>query len=274
MPVLPPRSPNFLLVLLFTVTAFACCPSASAEIFPIIDVREGYLIGGVESGKWIEPSDAVASVKAQTKLPVYGVAGETGKVRVLKVDTEREPCPDRPVVKLDPRRVTRGAIAFAANWNPLPRKPQLLDGRQKEYVDLVCEFLREHGLGNPIVRISQVVRIDLDGDGQDEILISATHYKNGDKVPEESSSNTYSFVMLARVAAGKAKTELVAGEFYPEAKADAAPNKYEIVALLDLNGDGKIDIVVRSAYYEGDEVSVYELQPSGFNKALSVGCGL
>ena len=43
---------------------------------------------------------------------------------------------------------------------------------------------------------------------------------------------------------------------------------------FDLNGDSKIDIVVRSAYYEGDEITVYEYQPSGAKKVLNVGCGL
>ena len=43
---------------------------------------------------------------------------------------------------------------------------------------------------------------------------------------------------------------------------------------FDLNGDSKIDIVVRSAYYEGNEITVYEYQPSGAKKVLSVGCGL
>jgi len=253
---------------------FACCGSATAQTFPIIDVRQGYLIGAVEAGKWIEPTDATSSVKAGAKLPVYGVTGAVGNVAVVKLDTEREPCPDQPVVKLDPRRMRNGAIAFSAGWNPLPRKPQSLDAKEKKYVDLVREFLRDHGLHDPIVHITQIAKIDLDGDGQDEVLISATHYKDGDKIPDESSANTYSFVILERVVAGKIKTELVDGEFYPEAKSDAAPNMFEIAALLDLNGDGKIDIVIRSAYYEGDEVSVYENQPSGSKKVLSVGCGL
>ncbi len=30
---------------------------------------------------------------------------------------------------------------------------------------------------------------------------------------------------------------------------------FEIAVLRDLNDDGKIDIVLRSAYYEGDEIS-------------------
>jgi len=80
--------------------------------------------------------------------------------------------------------------------------------------------------------------------------------------------------MIERVVEGKREAELVDGEFYPKAKTDSAPNKFEIAALADLNGDGKIDIVVRSAYYEGDEISVFAYQQSGARKVLSVGCGL
>ena len=81
-------------------------------------------------------------------------------------------------------------------------------------------------------------------------------------------------MILERLVDDKVKTELVDGEFYPEAKADSPPNKFEIAAVLDLNGDGRIDIVVRSAYYERDEISIYEYQASGVKKVLSVGCGL
>jgi hypothetical protein len=247
--------------------------SAMSETFPIIDAREGYLIGAVASGKWLESAAAIKSVKATT-LPVYGVSGEVGKIQVLKVDTEAEACPDTPIVKLEPERMERGAIAFSGNWNPLPRKPKSLDVTQKVYVDLVREFLLEHKLRDPVVHIAQIVKVDLDGDGEDEVLISATHYQGGDNEPPlASAANTYSFVMLRRVVNGKVKTELVGGECYPKATSDNAPNKYELGALLDLNGDGKIDIVVRSAYYEGDEVTIYECGKSGRKKVLSIGCG-
>ena len=260
------------LVVLVLLSGFCWC--ASAQTFPIIDVRYGYLIGAIEEGKWIEPTDATNSVKSGAKLPVYGVTGIVGNVAVVKLDTRNEPCPDRPIVKLNPKKMRQGAVAFAAKWNPLPRKPKLVDVKEKQHVDVVREFLRDRGLRDPIVHISQIVSVDLDGDGRDEFLISATHYKDGDEVTDESTANTYSFVMVERIVGSKPKAELVDGEFYPEAKSDAAPNKFEIAALLDLNGDGKIDIVVRSAYYEGDEITVYETQSSGFNKALSVGCGL
>lgn len=261
--------------LLFAVTAaFFSYWNANAQTFPIIDVQHGYLIGAIKSGKWLEPTESTNSVKHGAKLPVYGVTGKIGTVETVKLDTANEPCPDRPIVKLNPRNVKSGDVAFAASWNPLPRKAQTVDAKQKQHVDLVREFLRQRGFRDPVVHISQIVSVDLDGDGHDEFVISATHYKNGDEIPDESSPNTYSFVIIERIVGGKPKAELVDGEFYPQAKADAAPNKFEIAALLDLNGDTKIDIVLRSAYYEGDEISVYEYRPSGAKKVLSVGCGL
>lgn len=250
------------------------CARASADTFPIIDVGNGYLIGAIKSGEWIEPTDATDSVKPGAKLPVYGVSGSVGNVSVVKLDTQNEPCPDRPIVKLNPGKMKQGAVAFSPNWNPLPRKPKAADTNPRGHADVVRKFLRARGFKDPVVHISQIVTVDLDGDGHDEFVISATHYKNGDKIPDESSPNTYSFVMIERSVDGKTKTELVDGEFYPEAKPDSVPNKFEVAALLDLNGDGKIDIVLRSAYSEGDEITVYETQRSGAKKVLSVGCGL
>lgn len=255
-------------------SVFAACAVANAETFPIIDLRYGYLMGAIESGKWIEPTDATDSVKPGAKLSIYGVTGIVGNAAVVKLDTRNEPCPDRPVVKLNPRKMKLGAVAFSANWNALLRKPKTLDPNQKNHADVVREFLRERGFKNPVVHITQIISIDLNGTGQDDFVISATHYKNGDKIPDESTANTYSFVMIERSLNGKPKTELVDGEFYPDAKPNSAPNKFEIAALLDLNGDGKIDIVLRSAYSEGDEISVYETQSAGPKKVLSVGCGL
>jgi hypothetical protein len=261
--------------LIVTASLLAWCASAIAETFPIIDVQRGYLIGAIENGKWIESDNATKSVKKGAKLQVYGVSGSVGNVTVVKLDTQEEACPDRPMVKLNPKKMKQGEIAFAAKWNPLPRKPKSLEVKDKNNVDLVREFLRERGLKDPVIHVTHAVQIDLDGDGQDEIVISATHYKDGEEIPDEATPNTYSFVMMARSVNGKMETKLVAGEFYPgEAKGDMPPNKFEIAALLDLNGDGKIDIVVRSAYYEGDETSVYEYSGAGFKTALSVGCGL
>jgi hypothetical protein len=64
---------------------FAFLWSANAQTFPIIDVHYGYLIGAIESGKWIEPTDATNSVKTGTKLQVYSPTGADCRLRRLVV---------------------------------------------------------------------------------------------------------------------------------------------------------------------------------------------
>jgi len=74
-----------------------------------------------------------------------------------------------------------GVIGLAAAWNALPRKPLIADASQSVYVEAVRDFLKSHGIADPQVRITPILRVDLDGDGEEEVLISATNYFTEDK---------------------------------------------------------------------------------------------
>src|SRR5213078_4953496 len=136
------------------------------------------------------------------------------------------------------------------------RKPKVIDTTQKAYVDVVRDFLETKEIDQPKVKIDNILRVDLDGDGEEEVLISATNYfRKDESVPMRSPAASYSMVLLRRVVAGKVETQLVEGEFHPKAyvrKEDSfdAPNAYKVIAVLDLDGDGKMEIVVSSRYYE------------------------
>ena len=112
------------------------------------------------------------------------------------------------------------------------------------------------------MKIASVLRIDLDGDREDEVLISATNYFSKDnRVLMRSPAGSYSMVLLRRVVAGKMETQLVEGEFHPKAylrTGDSfdAPNAYKVIATLDLDGDGKMEVIVASNYYEGEATTI------------------
>jgi hypothetical protein len=167
-----------------------------------------------------------------------------------------------------------GAIALSAPWNALPRKPQIADPTQQLYVDTVRAFLKDRSISEPKVKITRILRVDLEGDGEEEVLINATNYFTEDSdVPMDTPQpGSHSIVLLRRVVAGKVVTEFVAGQVFPTDQ--DTPNVYEIPAVLDLNGDGKLEVIVHSQYYEGSATTIYDCSGGKCKDVLSVFCGV
>ena len=155
-------------------------------------------------------------MKGRTKLP--GLTQSLGEAKGAKPKpSEEEVCSDVLTVSLSPNP-DKGTIALAAPWNALPRKVQILDATQQVYVDAASDFLKAKAIEKPKIKIENIMRVDLDGDGEEEVLISATNYfEKDDGAPMRSPAGSYSMVLLRRVVAGKVETQLVEGEFYPKA---------------------------------------------------------
>jgi hypothetical protein len=261
-----------------------CAAAPAAEVHPIVEVATGYLFGATYDGKWIKAEEATKALQNEMTYQVYGLTQSLGEARGGKPKpAEEDVCADVLTVSLSPKP-EKGVIALAAPWNALPRKLQVIDRTQQVYVDAVRDFLKTKGIDQPKVKIENILRIDLDGDGEEEVLISATNYfQKEEGVPMRSPAGSYSMVLLRRLVAGKVETQLVDGEFHPKAYPakgtddDAsfdAPNAYELIGVLDLDGDGKMEVVVTSSYYEGATTTIYRCDPKKIEALLSVACGV
>jgi hypothetical protein len=254
--------------------------AAAADSHPIVEIETGYLFGATADGKWLKADEVAKAIADETTYHVYGLTQSFSEAKGGQPKpSEEDACSDVLTVSLSPNP-DEGAIALAAPWNALPRKPQVIDPTQKVYVDAVRDFLKTKRIEQPKVKIENILRIDLDGDGEEEVLISATNYfSKDDRVPMRSPAGSYSMVILRRAVAGKVETQLIEGEFHPKAYASHdgsfdAPNVYKVTAVLDLDGDGKMEVVVDSQYYEGGATTIYRCNPKKIEELLSVSCGV
>lgn len=241
----------------------------------LVELPWRYVIGGYANGQWLN-SEAAGKRLSASKMSyrVFTLTGEAGRVSAGKSAPDVDVCPDVWMQKLTPEPdLEKPALGVNAPWNPMPRKARATDTTQEVYVNAVRDLLVSKGISRPQVKITQVLRVDLEGDGEDEVLLSATRYTNAAEIFVPRAGD-YSFVALRRVVAGAVRTQIVAGEFYPKANDDAASNTFEVTGLLDLDGDGTLEVVTRSTYYEGSGTEVWQLQKDKLMRVLAIDCGV
>jgi hypothetical protein len=171
------------LIIALSVLSICGTVVTAADLHPIVEVKSGYLFGATANGKWMKAEEAVKELAGETTYQVYGLTQPLGEAKASKATQEGAPCEQTLAVSLSPKP-EKGVIAIAAPWNALPRKPKVIDPTQKVYLDAVRDFLKTKGIEQPKVKIDSNLRVDLDGDGEDEVLINATNYfKKDDRVP-------------------------------------------------------------------------------------------
>jgi hypothetical protein len=226
---------------------------------PVVDLKTRGLLGGVQNGRWLAPSRISPLMKIETEFLLVGWNGvEEGGVALGKKGETEDVCSDFVRMELDLTADLGVAIGSNARWKPAPRIAAKLSPTSAAYTAVVRNYLAKKGIVKPVIRITQAYRIDLDADGMDEVVITATSYKNG--LASNAARGDYSFV-LVRKTAGKTVSEyLLAGDFITKKVDFGAPSQYLVSAIADLNGDGKMEIVVAGQYYEGESASAFEIK--------------
>ncbi len=239
----------------------------------------GYLLGAFSGGQWLKPQAAAGLIPGGENYRLYTLTGQVGgSVGSKPTKGEVEgPCGDTLYVSLSAFPPGLGSlVAVAGPWNAMPRPVKISSTELQAYKDATAEILKSKGIANPKVILTQVIRVDLDGDGFEEVLVSASNYarpESGKGLTPNPRAGDYSLVFLRKEVQGKVVTTIIAGDYYPQAKKFSGPSEHRVIGVLDLNGDGIMEIVLSGQYYEGDWVDAYRIDGTKIIKLFTMGCG-
>jgi hypothetical protein len=243
------------------------------------------LIGVFSDQKWFQDQEAAKLVKGGETVKLFSHAGLSGTAKAGSPESLGAPCEETFGVGLTPNQKTKAfQIGMTATWNPRPRALAVLPNNSVPYQKIAKTFLETKGLKNPVVVLTNVLKTDIDNDRSDEVFIVGRHFQEGAKdqffPPVNGKKGDYSFALMRKIVNGKVQTISLGDDvILKDMKADAVPIEghlarfYDIAGVLDLNGDGKLELVIYDAYYEGEGFEILEWNSKKFVSLSYAGCG-
>jgi hypothetical protein len=226
--------------------------------------------------------DGTAWVRAETEgaLPVVG--GEDYQIAVIGLEATTtggpqdlvcEPVFNLGVVLENDHLLGEWpgpyGVAISAPWD---LQPNLFEAFADDgtFAAIASGLLAERGLVVVDPVIKQLFRADLEGDGINEILVVAEDIRGG-FLPEVGD---YSIIFMQKVIEGDVQTVVLGDSVITDPEGSFVVG-FSVGAVADLSGDGQMEIVVDSAFFEGLGVDVWEYVDDdiGLFPYLQTGCG-
>lgn len=241
---------------------------------PVVAAGFGAL-GWWDGGAWV-------AVDAGTTLPLAG--GESYQVAFLGVEAITtggapeqicEPL-NNPGVVLEDEALLGDwpgpyGVAVSAPWDIVPHLVEEFEDEDGSNAAFASEVLAEHGLDVPEPPIKQLLRVDLEGDGVNEVIVVIEDVTEG----LFAELGDYSLAFLRKTVGDSIQSFVLGESVITDEGQLPFVNSYAIGAVADMSGDGKMEIVLSSAYYEGLGVEVWEYvnDTAGAVLQISSGCG-
>lgn len=247
-------------------------PDAGQAFIPILVETSGIILGGFQDGIWIDAETTRARIIGDE---VYTIFDEdawlweqvSGSVPIPK---EHGRCQGLPSIDLGKDHSWQGVeFAIGGTWDILPRVPDQIPYDSEIYITEISRYLRENGLSRPEIQRPHMYRVDLDDDGVDEVILDAKYKSNESPFVKVGD---YSIVLLRRVVGNEVVTIPFLEEINTRDRPGVYPWRYSILNIFDLNGDGKMEIILEGDDWANGRTWVFELGEETVEPVLSIDC--
>jgi hypothetical protein len=240
-------------------------------------------LGAWQSDRWQESNDGNGNpirpgVEAGTPFVVTNLSGETPAVLGDNVeacfDGRVGPTIDVEVAAPDPPGFGYNAVAvLQPTWTLRPRPVADTATAPEAYRALGVAAFADEPVDAEQGAIEQLVVADLDGDGDDEALASFEFIQ-----PSAGPGAPGDLAALLVIDATTRAADTVLLSAVPAVDDGEDPSfeiieRYRVLDVADLNGDGRMEVVVHAWYYEGASVLVYTYDDGALTEVLATGCG-
>ena len=220
-----------------------------------------------------------AQPSSQVSAPL--VPGAAPGVNIPPAATDASPAIER-----------NASIAFEAplpgGWYPKPRPANALNTANATYTKILKDYLGKHGLPDATPQIMQLFKVDLDGDGMDEVVIVAQNLIGRDSkimtwerdtplfssqgIPRDTKKGEYSLVLVRKVVGGKVNEIPIYQHITLKNNVfgDAGwrpPLLTQVYQFADVDGDGIMEVIIGMNSPEGVSYQAYTIKG---NKAVEI----
>lgn len=228
------------------------------------------LLGGVGRETWLAPDISVARFPSAGTYSLHTFTQEAKYFIAGSAPAFSPTCNGYIVGASTTTEESASFVGTLDGWAVTKRPVSELLDEEGFYRKQVVEWLRGEGISAPEVDSLRIYRVDIEGDGTDEVFISAIHL---DDSQHTTRAGDYSIVLLRQVVGNEVVTKLVVGDVYRSQEQEITfPRTYSFANFIDLNQDGRLEVVVDVQKWEGIGARVYQIDGDDIIQTLSAEC--